>query len=51
MPLGLTFVAGILIASTQRQADYADWSDHWVTAAVGVVIALQVARRLSAVRL
>ena len=54
VPLGLTFVAGILIASTQRQADYADWYQHWITAAVGLVLALQVARlpleRLSSVR-
>ena len=54
MPLALTFVAGILIASTQRQADYADWYQHWITAAVGLVLALQVARlpleRLAAFR-
>ncbi|MEB3271722.1 MAG: rod shape-determining protein RodA [Synechococcus sp.] len=44
VPLGLTFVAGILIASTQRQAQYADWYQHWITAAVGMVLALQMAR-------
>ncbi len=44
VPLGLTLVAGILIASTQRQADYADWYQHWISAAVGLVLALQVAR-------
>ena len=44
VPLGLTLVAGILIASTQRQADYADWYQHWITAAVGLTLALQVAR-------
>jgi len=44
VPLGLTFVAGILIASTQRQADYADWYQHWITAIIGMVLALQVAR-------
>ena len=44
VPLGLTLVAGILIASTQRMADYADWYQHWITAAVGLVLALQVAR-------
>jgi rod shape determining protein RodA len=37
-------LAGILIASTQRQADYADWYQHWVTAAVGMVVALLLAR-------
>lgn len=44
VPLILCFVAGILIASTQRQADYADWYQHWVTAAVGMVVALLAAR-------
>lgn len=44
VPLGLTFLAGILIASTQRQADYADWYQHWITAAVGVALALVMAR-------
>ena len=44
IPLAMIFIAGILIASTQRQAPYADWHQHWVTAAVGVVIALQIAR-------
>jgi rod shape determining protein RodA len=44
IPLGLTLLAGILIASTQRQADYADWYQHWITAAVGMALALVVAR-------
>lgn len=44
IPLTLCFFAGILIASTQRQADYADWYQHWVTAAIGMVLALLAAR-------
>jgi rod shape determining protein RodA len=44
VPLALVGLAGILIASTQRQADYADWYQHWVTAAVGMVVALLLAR-------
>ena len=44
IPLAMIFVSGILIASTQRQADYADWYQHWITAAVGLVIALGLAR-------
>ena len=44
VPLILCFLAGILIASTQRQADYADWYQHWITAAVGMVLALMAAR-------
>ena len=44
VPIGMIAIAGVLIASTQRQADYADWYHHWITAAVGVVIALVTAR-------
>ena len=44
VPLAMVAVAGLLIASTQRQADYADWYHHWITAAVGVLIALVLAR-------
>lgn len=44
VPLAMIGVAGILIASTQRQADYADWYHHWITAAFGVGIALMLAR-------
>jgi rod shape determining protein RodA len=44
VPLGITLLAGILIASTQRQAPYADWYDHWITAAIGLAIALGLAR-------
>lgn len=44
VPLALSLLAGILIASTQRQADYADWYQHWITAAVGLALALLAAR-------
>jgi rod shape determining protein RodA len=44
VPLGLCLLAGILIASTQRQADYADWFQHWITAGVGLVLALFTSR-------
>ena len=44
VPLGITCLAGGLIASTQRQATYVDWYDHWITAAVGMVLALILAR-------
>ncbi|MCT0213807.1 MULTISPECIES: rod shape-determining protein RodA [unclassified Synechococcus] len=44
IPLAMTFLAGILIASTQRQADYADWYQHWITGAVGLALALLLAR-------
>ncbi len=44
VPLFLVFIAGFLIASTQRQANYADWYQHWITAAIGIVIALGIAQ-------
>ncbi|TCD55719.1 rod shape-determining protein RodA [Synechococcus sp. BS55D] len=44
IPLALVAIAGVLIASTQRQAEYADWYQHWITAAFGVGIALLLAR-------
>jgi len=44
IPLAMIAVAGILIASTQRQADYADWYQHWITAAAGLGIGLLLAR-------
>ena len=44
VPLALTGLAGILIASTQRQAEYADWYQHWITAAIGMALALLLAR-------
>ena len=37
-------VAGLLIASTQRQVNYANWYQHWITAGVGVIVALLLAR-------
>ena len=44
IPLAMIALAGLLIASTQRQANYANWYQHWVTAGVGVGIALLLAR-------
>jgi len=44
VPLGITGLAGVLIASTQRQATYVDWYDHWITAAIGMVLALILAK-------
>ena len=42
IPLAMILVAGVLIASTQREANYADWYQHWIPAAVGLVIALLI---------
>ncbi|MBM5810335.1 MAG: rod shape-determining protein RodA, partial [Cyanobacteria bacterium M_surface_9_m1_291] len=44
IPLAMIAVAGILIASTQREANYADWYQHWITAGVGMVIALALGK-------
>jgi len=44
IPLAMIVIAGLLIASTQRQAGYADWYQHWITAAVGMGVALLLAR-------
>jgi rod shape determining protein RodA len=44
VPLGLSLLAGGLIASTQRQAAEAVWWQHWLTAAVGLALALALAR-------
>ncbi len=44
IPLAMTFLAGILIASTQRQAEYADWYQHWITGGVGLVLAALLSR-------
>lgn len=44
IPLAMTFLAGILIASTQRQAEFADWFQHWITGGVGLVLAALLSR-------
>jgi len=43
IPVALTLLAGVLIASTQRQADYADWYQHWITGGLGFGLGLLVA--------
>ncbi len=44
VPWAMILLAGGLIASTQRDAPTTEWYQHWVTAAVGMVIALLLAR-------
>jgi rod shape determining protein RodA len=44
IPILLTLLAGILIASTQRQADYADWYQHWITGGLGFGLGALLAR-------
>jgi rod shape determining protein RodA len=44
VPWALILLAGGLIASTQRDAPTTEWYQHWVTAAVGMAVALVLAR-------
>ena len=39
VPCSLVLLSSVLIASTQRMADYADWYQHLIIAALGVAIA------------
>jgi len=43
IPIFLVIISGILIGSTQRQANYADWYQHWITGLVGIFLATQLA--------
>ena len=40
----LTLLAGVLIASTQRQSPLADWENHWITAVVAIGAAVGLSR-------
>ena len=40
VPIFLTLVAGVLIASTQRESPLADWKNHWITAGVAIAMAV-----------
>nr|YP_002049253.1 hypothetical protein PCC_0615 [Paulinella chromatophora]ACB43043.1 hypothetical protein PCC_0615 [Paulinella chromatophora] len=44
IPLTITSISGILIASTQRQAHYVFWLEHWTTALASLEIGLLLAR-------
>ena len=44
IPITLVLLSGILIASTQRQANYADWYLHWLTGLIGILLATQIAK-------
>jgi rod shape determining protein RodA len=44
IPIALVVLAGILIASTQRQQATTDWYQHWIIAGVGMVVALLLSR-------
>lgn len=44
IPIALTLLGGLLIRSTQANQNFADWWQHWITGAVGVGLALAIAR-------
>ena len=44
IPVFLTLLAGVLIASTQRQSPLADWENHWITAFVAIGVAVGLSR-------
>jgi len=44
VPVFLTLVAGVLIASTQRDSPLADWTNHWVTAVFSIGLAVGLSR-------
>ena len=44
IPIILVFFSGLLIASTQRQADYAIWYQHWITGGIGIIISFGLAQ-------
>ncbi len=44
VPIFLVILSGLLIASTQRQADFADWYQHWIAAVVGLLFTVCLAQ-------
>jgi rod shape determining protein RodA len=44
LPLGLTILGGIMIRSTQLYGGWVSWWQHWLTGAVGLVLALIISR-------
>lgn len=44
LPVGLTVFAGIMIRSTELNLGWTDWWQHWLIGAIGVFLALTVAR-------
>ncbi len=44
VPFFLVFLSGLLIASTQRNSSLADWYQHWITAGIGMLFALGLAK-------
>ncbi|MGI0489511.1 rod shape-determining protein RodA [Pantanalinema rosaneae CENA516] len=44
LPIGLTIMGGVMIRSVEMNQGLTDWTRHWVTGGVGLLLALLVAR-------
>ncbi len=44
IPIFLVTLSGILIASTQRTTNIAEWYQHWITALVGIALSIALSR-------
>jgi rod shape determining protein RodA len=44
LPVGLTFLGGIMIRSVEMNQGWTDWRQHWITGGVGLFLALAIAR-------
>lgn len=44
LPIALTVLGGIMIRSVEFNQGWTDWSQHWITGGVGMVLALVIAR-------
>jgi len=42
--LGMTFLGGLMIRSTELNQGFTDWWQHWITGLVGLIIAMAIAR-------
>jgi rod shape determining protein RodA len=44
LPIALTLLGGIMIRSVEMNQGWTDWSQHWITGGVGLILALMIAR-------
>ncbi len=44
LPVGLTFLGGVIIHSTELNQGWTDWWQHWLVGAIGLGLALTLAR-------
>ncbi len=44
VPIGLTFLGGLMIRSVELNAGWTDWWRHWLTGGVGILLAFLIAQ-------